>query len=267
MQSIIKPLADAARHFLFPDACLTCNRHVAQHGALCAGCWDEIIMIDHPVCAVTGLPFSHDYGDDMVSAEALADPPDYTMARAAAVHVGTARQMVSRLKYHDQLLMAPLMARWIARAGRPILDQTDLLMPVPLHWRRFVGRRYNQAAELARHVSMLEAIELDTASLIRKRATKPQVGLTASARAANVRGSFSVREGHEINIQGRNITLIDDVYTTGATVNAAARALIKAKATNVFVLTFSRVVPGIHEKPKAIKKPFPARLQSLYRRK
>ncbi|MEO1749293.1 MAG: phosphoribosyltransferase family protein, partial [Pseudomonadota bacterium] len=139
-------------------------------------------------------------------------------------------------------------------------------MPVPLHWRRFVKRRYNQAAELARYISKEAGLEFDTVSLVRKRATRPQVGLTASARQANVGGSFSVRQGKEINVQGRSILLIDDVYTTGATVNAAARALQKAKAKNVNVLTFSRVVPDILEKPKPVARSFADRLLRLYRR-
>ncbi|MEO1749137.1 MAG: ComF family protein, partial [Pseudomonadota bacterium] len=205
MQSLLKITGGALRHVLFPDACMTCGRHVGHHGALCANCWNDVIFIDEPVCQVTGLPFSHDFGEGMLSADAIANPPDYTMARAAAVHTGTARQLVSRLKYHDHLMLAPLMARWMARAGHPLIEQTDLVMPVPLHWRRFVKRRYNQAAELARYISKEAGVEFDTVSLVRKRATRPQVGLTASARQANVGGSFSVRQGKEINVQGRSI--------------------------------------------------------------
>ncbi|MEL6819313.1 MAG: ComF family protein [Pseudomonadota bacterium] len=261
----MKLVGGAARHVLFPDACMTCGRHVGVHGAICAGCWNEVIFIDEPVCQTTGLPFSHDFGAGMQSADAIANPPDYSMARAAAIHTGVARQLVSRLKYHDHLMLAPLMARWMVRAGGPLISQTDIIIPVPLHWQRFVKRRYNQAAELARHVGRETGLNVDTGSLLRKRATQPQVGLTASARKANVGGSFVVREGQEINVQGRSVMLIDDVYTTGATVNAAARALRKAKADQIFVLTFSRVVPDILQQPKQIKRSFFEEFQRLYR--
>lgn len=239
---------------------------MGHHGALCAQCWKDVVLIDDPVCALTGMPFAHDFGEGIVSAEAIADPPDYAMARAAAVHMGTARQLVSRLKYNDHLLLAPLMARWMVRAGSPMIEDTNILMPIPLHWRRFLKRRYNQAAELARNIGKLTDLEIDTTSLVRKRATRPQVGLTATAREANVSGSFLVRDGHQINVQGRRVMLVDDVYTTGATVNAAARALKRAKADKVYVLTFSRVVPDMIEPIKPPRKAFPALHERLYPR-
>ncbi|MEL6919451.1 MAG: ComF family protein [Pseudomonadota bacterium] len=255
------------RHILFPDACLACNRHVAGHGALCATCWQKLTLIAEPVCDVTGAPFSHDFGDGAVSADAIANPPDFHRARAATVHTGTGRQLVTRLKYHDQLLLAPLMACWMTRAGAPMLADADVIIPIPLHWRRFVARRYNQSAELAKHVSKQTGIPLDTATLRRHRATRPQVGLTSNAREDNVRGSFAIVDGHEIAVQGRNIILVDDVYTTGATANAAARALRKAKAQRVDLLTFSRVIPG-HEEPQALAhKPFTSAIKRLYHRR
>lgn len=266
MRGAMQRAARSARHILFPDACLTCNRQVGHHGALCPACWQNVTMIDDPVCAITGLPFTHDLGKGALSADAIANPPHYTKARAAAVHAGTARQLVSRLKYHDQLMLAPLMAQWMVRAGRPFWAEADRIIPVPLHWRRFVGRRYNQAAELARHVAAHTGVALDTQSLCRKRATTPQVGLSATARHANVKGSFDVPDSCRIHIEGRTIVLIDDVYTTGATVNAAAKALKKAKAANVYVLTFSRVLPGATDPLNLPQTSFRERLMRLYQR-
>ncbi|WP_306119573.1 MULTISPECIES: ComF family protein [unclassified Roseitalea] len=229
---------------LFPDACLACGRHVDRQGGLCTQCWPQIAFIERPYCAVTGAPFAHDFGDMLVSAEAMANPPDYERARAACVHAAIARQLATRLKYGDRTHLAPWMARWMVRAGADLLADCDVIVPVPLHRLRFWRRRYNQSAELARAVGARTGLPMQPAALVRRRATRPQVGLTARQRDANVRGVFAVPEGGRIAVAGRRILLIDDVLTTGATINAAARALNRAGATGVDVLTFSRVVPG-----------------------
>ncbi|MEM1377608.1 MAG: phosphoribosyltransferase family protein, partial [Pseudomonadota bacterium] len=143
----------------------------------------------------------------------------------------------------------------------------DVVMPIPLHWRRFLSRRYNQSAELAKHICKRTGLPIDTATLIRKRATAPQVGLTAAAREDNVRGSFQIAKGHEIAVQGRNVILIDDVLTTGATANAATRALKKAKAKSVNLLTFSRVVPGYVDPMPFRPSPFTNFKERLYPRR
>lgn len=229
---------------LFPDSCLACGRHVDRHGALCAACWPDIAFIERPFCEVSGAPFAHDFGRHMVSAEALANPPAYDRARSACVHTGVARQLVTRLKYNDRTDLAPWMARFMARAGRELIADADVIVPVPLHWVRLWTRRFNQSAELARALAGQAAVTMDATALVRKRRTRRQVGLTAAQRQTNVRGVFIVPQDRRIAVAGRNVVLVDDVLTTGATVEAAARALDKAGAARVDVLTFSRVVPG-----------------------
>lgn len=229
---------------LFPDSCLACGRHVDRHGALCAACWPDIAFIEQPLCAVSGLPFAHDFGGHMVSAEALANPPAYDRARSACVHAGVARQLVTRLKYNDRTDLGPWMARFMARAGRELLAEADIVVPVPLHWVRLWTRRFNQSAELARALSAQSGLPMDAGALVRRRRTRRQVGLTATQRQTNVRGVFVVPDEKRIAIKGRSVLLVDDVLTTGATVEAAARTLCRAGAARIEVLTFSRVVPG-----------------------
>lgn len=222
---------------------MACGRQVGQHGTLCAQCWPKIGFIERPFCAVSGAPFSHDFGSQIVSADVLANPPDYDKARAACVHADIARQLVTRLKYGDQTDLAPWMARFMARAGAQLLGEADIIVPVPLHRLRLWLRRYNQSAELARALAGLSDVPMQAELLIRTRRTKPQVGLSATQRQSNVRNVFAVPDDRRIAIQGRKVVLVDDVLTTGATVNAAARTLKRAGAEAVFVLTFSRVLP------------------------
>jgi len=174
--------------------------------------------------------------------EAIADPPAYGRARAAVRYDDIARDLVHRLKYGDRLDLATAMGQWMARAGRTLLDDADAVVPVPLHWRRLWGRRFNQAAALARVVASDAAVPLLTAALRRVRATSQQVGLSRSARAVNVQGAFAVTPAGKAAIHGQRLVLVDDVLTSGATVDACTRVLLRAGARNVDVLVFARVV-------------------------
>lgn len=243
MQNLTQKASRIVASVLFPDTCLACHMHVAARGTLCPDCWDRLHFIAEPVCAVTGTPFQHEFGDNMISAEALADPPPWRRARAAVLHDDIARQLVQRLKYGDQTELAPWMAQWMLRAGRTLVPECDVVVPVPLHARRYLARRYNQSAELARAIAAKAGLAFEPAALTRIKATRQQVGLTATQRQANVRGAFRVDAGSEIAGSGRSVLLVDDVFTTGATISAATKVLLRAGAANVDVLTFSRVVP------------------------
>src|SRR5207253_7745771 len=145
------------------------------------------------------------------------------------------------LKYGDRLDLAPMLARWMASAGRELLAEADALVPVPLHWRRLWARRFNQSAALATAIAADVHVPVTTA-LKRIRATPQQVGLSKSERAQNVQGAFRVPAAAKAEVAGRRLLLIDDVLTSGATVDACARALLRAGATSVDVLVFARVV-------------------------
>jgi ComF family protein len=134
------------------------------------------------------------------------------------------------------------MGRWLTRAGQELLDEADVLVPVPLHWRRGWSRRYNQSGALARVISQQTGVKLASEALRRIRATEQQIGLSRAQRASNVQGAFKVAADRMADIQGRRIILIDDVLTSGATTDACARALLRAKAAQVDVLVFARVV-------------------------
>lgn len=227
---------------LFPPVCAGCRNLVREPGTLCAGCWPRVRFIERPWCEVTGVPFQHDMGEGAVSPAAIADPPPYARARAAVSYAGAARQIVQSLKYRDRTDLAPWMASWMLRAGSELLPDADLVVPVPLHRRRFFQRRFNQSAELGRHVARLAGLPFSAEALTRNRRTRQQVGLRANERQDNVRGAFRVVDASAI--RGRRVLLIDDVITTGATVAAVSQALMKAGAREVDVLAFARALPG-----------------------
>ena len=229
---------------LFPPVCAGCRRHVTQPGTLCGACWPKLKFLEKPWCPVMGTPFVHDMGEGFLSAEAIANPPPFDRARAAVAYSGVARQMVQGLKYHDRAELAPWMARWMMRAGAELVGDADVVIPVPLHWRRFLTRRFNQSAELARAVASLAGKPFAPLGVVRVKVTRQQVGLGLRDREDNVRGAFRIPPEHDITVRGRRVLVVDDVYTTGSTVSAVARALKKGGAAGVDVLTFARVLPG-----------------------
>lgn len=241
LASLTRPVA-ALADFLYPPGCPGCGVATARHRSLCPKCWSSIRFIERPYCDVLGSPFSHDLGHGILSAEAIAHPPPFDRLRSVAAHDGVVRDLVHGLKYRDRTDLAPMMAGWMLRASDGAVERCDAISPVPLHRFRLLSRKYNQAAELARHLSRLSGKPLLAATLVRVRRTRQQVGLGAKAREDNVRGAFGIRKGREGDIFGKRIVLVDDVYTTGATVAAATRVLQKAGAADVTVLTFARAL-------------------------
>ena len=229
-----------ALDFLFPPTCLVCRAAVAQTDALCGACWGGMRFIERPFCDRLGTPFEHEMGEGVLSAKAVDDPPVFARARAVVCfEEGPARRLVHRLKYSDRMELARPMGQWMARAGRDILAEADVLAPVPLHVTRLWRRQFNQAAALGRAVSQTCGKPMNLGLVERSRATRPQVGLTRAERAVNLQGAFRCPETAEV--KGRRIVLVDDVLTSGATANAAARALLKQGAKAVDVLVFARV--------------------------
>ncbi|QHO73370.1 amidophosphoribosyltransferase [Bradyrhizobium sp. CCBAU 051011] len=230
-----------------PTQCVSCREPVDGEG-VCAACWAKLSFIAPPFCPRLGIPFVYDPGSELLSMEAIANPPAYQRARAAVRYDDVARTLVHALKYQDRTDLAPAMGRWMARAGKELLDQADVLVPVPLHWRRGWSRRYNQSGALARVISQQTGVKLTAEALRRIRATEQQIGLSRPQRASNVQGAFKVAADRMADIQGRRVILIDDVLTSGATTDACARALLRAKAAQVDVLVFARVVDS-HRAP------------------
>jgi ComF family protein len=228
---------------VYPPTCIACQAATGEAQALCPACWRGIGFIERPYCERLGTPFPVDLGAGLLSPAAIADPPVFARARAVArFEDGPARQLVHRLKYSDRGELAGPMGRWMARAGADILAGADALAPVPLHALRLWTRRFNQAAALAHAVGRETGAPCEPFLLTRVKATQSQVGLSRAQRADNVQGAFKAGPEAQARLKGRRIVLVDDVLTSGATANAAARALLRGGAAQVDLLVFARVV-------------------------
>ncbi|MBB5044812.1 ComF family protein [Shinella fusca] len=240
----LRGLAGAALDLVYPPACAGCGVLLGSGAGLCPGCWSKLAFIERPYCEVLGTPFSHDLGPGILSADAIANPPPFERLRSVALYDDLARNLVHSLKYRDRTDLAPMMAGWMLRAGDGAVEAADVIVPVPLHRLRLIWRKFNQAAELSRALAALSGTPVLIDAVRRTKRTRRQIGLSPRARAENVRSAFSVTpEGREA-LFGRRVVLVDDVYTTGATVAAVTRALKRAGAADVTVLTFARALPG-----------------------
>ncbi len=184
-------------------------------------------------------------GDRTVSAAAIANPPAYDQARAVAHFSGEMRTLIHKFKYGDRQDLRSLFGRWLQDAGRDLLSDTDILVPVPLSRWRLLWRQFNQAALLSRELSRQTGIAMDPLVLKRIRATTSQVGMTRDQRRRNVAGAFQVTQAARRRLHAKTVLLLDDVVTTGATVEACARALKRAGAARVNVLALAMVTSEV----------------------
>jgi ComF family protein len=228
---------------LFPPLCVACRAPVFDAHSLCAACWQTIAFLDGPGCAICGYPFEFEAGADTLCAACIARPPAFSQARSVMRYDEASKALILALKRADRLDLAPAFGRWLERAGRPLLEHADIIVPVPLHPRRLWQRRYNQSAVLAERLAKRAGKNAHPLALVRTRPTPSQGEMpSAKARRRNVRGAFRVPPAQASAIRDKVVLLIDDVFTTGATIDACARALRRDGARDVLALTLARVV-------------------------
>ena len=239
----VRAAGRAALDLVLPPMCLNCRALVAEPQSVCAACWNALRFLSPPHCIQCGIPFPHDLGLGVKCAACIARPPSFTRARAALAYDDASRALILGFKHGDRLEAVPLFARWMAAAGQDVLEDADLIVPVPLHWRRLLARRYNQAAELARALAAIGGVKAETRLLTRSKPTRSQGEMhSARARMRNVAGAFAVAKDARPRLAGRNVVIVDDVLTTGATLSACAKALLRAGAGSVSLVTLARVV-------------------------
>ena len=238
VRRVLMPVLDA----LLPHRCLACGTLVEAAGVLCPDCWLGIEMIGPPQCDSCGLPFEYDLGVGALCGACARERPPFGRARAALIYNDGSRGLILAFKHADRPEGAATFARWMVRAGDELIEEAEVVVPVPLHWTRLFARRYNQAALLAQAIGRQTGLEVRVDALIRRRRTPSQGRLGRSARRRNVAGVFAVAPARRSRIEGCRVLLVDDVMTTGATVSACAKALHRAGASTVDVLTLARVV-------------------------
>jgi ComF family protein len=238
-----RQLARTMLNLVLPPHCVACDQPVDAPGLLCADCFRETGFITDPFCLRCGVPFAAAAlgGVDRLCPACRAIPPLFHRARAAFRYDAQGRRLILPFKHADRTDIAVALAPHMARAGAIVLREADLLVPVPLHRMRLFRRRYNQAALLATAVGRIAGRPCSLDALVRHRATVPLGEKSAAERSVELTDAITVRASRVERLAGRNLLLIDDVMTSGATANACAKALLAAGAARVDVLVAARV--------------------------
>lgn len=238
-------LIEAMIDSILPPRCIVTGEIIERHGMISAEAWGSLHFISDPQCNRCGFPFEFDDGqahEANICLGCLKSPPVFDKARSALVYDDASRDLVLSYKHGDQTDYIATFIPWLEMAAGRLIDQADYIIPVPLHRWRLIKRRFNQSALIAKYL----ADETKTCALldglIRNRHTVTQGKLQAKQRLKNVKNAFEVNPKYLDKVQGKSIILIDDVYTTGATVNECTKVLKKTGASSVNILTLARVV-------------------------
>lgn len=227
---------------VLPPRCVVTGEMVDRQGMIAPSAWAELDFIADPICDACGFPFDFEVEKGSLCASCLDRSPPYETARAALKYNDSSRNMILRFKHADQTHNVLAFMPWLQTAGREMLEEADMLIPVPLHRWRLMQRRYNQAAIIAQALGKKTHIPVMVNGFRRIRSTPSQGYLKSHERHKNVKRAFALDEKRMAEIKGKTIILIDDVHTTGATVKECTKALLKAGGAKVHVLTLARVV-------------------------
>lgn len=238
----LKPWLNAGLAFVYPEACQLCGAHRAklEEGLVCSRCWQQVRFIRPPFCDRCGLPFEGDITTTFECANCREMELHFTSARSAVVAGGIVLEAIHRYKYRQAVWFEPFLADLFLREALPALrgQQWDAIVPVPLHPVKEREREFNQAARVAACLGRAAGIPLNETWLRRVIPTSTQTRLSRQQRAANMRHAFAVNR--EVTLRGERVIVVDDVFTTGATTSACAKALLRAGAGEVCVWTVAR---------------------------
>lgn len=232
-----------ALSLVYPDQCLLCPELVERSGGLCPACWRDMPFLRGLVCDACGLPLPGVGEGDagVLCDDCLTLTRPWVRGRAALAYRDAGRRLILMLKHGDRPDLARPASVWLEAAGRNMFTPETVLVPIPIHWSRLVRRRYNQSAELTRALSRRTGLAHCPDALARGRKTPVQDGLTADGRFLNVAGSMGAHPKRAQMLRGRDVCLVDDVMTSGATLAVAAEACLEAGARQVCVLALARV--------------------------
>ncbi len=228
----------------FPSHCISCENIISKDALFCSACWQKLQFITEPKCKICSYPFEVEIKySGAVCSRCLARKPYYDKSITIFRYNNVIRKAISDLKYHDQTFLAKKFTRILFEKARNEISDADLIIAVPLHLSRLRKRKYNQAILLAKNIAKLaDNLKFFSDFLIRTKNTEPQVSLRSKQRAQNLKSAFAVKKKYENEVKGKKIILLDDVMTTGATLENCAKELKKKGAREVVVLTVAKTV-------------------------
>ena len=227
---------------VLPPRCAVSGEIVERQGAISPKAWLELDFIAEPFCVCCGFPFEYEVDKGAQCTSCLAHTPPFKQARSALKYNEASRNLILGFKHADKTHIVAAFMPWLKRCGADMLEAADYVVPVPLHRWRLLSRRYNQSALIAQMLGRECKVPVLIDALVRTRATPSQGHLTAKERVRNVKRAFGVNPQTSACLKGKTVVLVDDVYTTGATVKECSKALLKAGAAEVSVLSLVRVV-------------------------
>lgn len=228
---------------LLPSRCLSCGKQVSEQGLVCAECWSDLTFITKPHCPSCSLPYPFEIEKNMLCVYCASKTYAFDRALSVLHYNDMSRKIVLKFKQSDKTFMAPYLANLMYQTGHSLIKEADLLVPIPLHRSKLFSRKFNQAALLSYALSALSGTPTAPDLLLRHKKTQSQGEKSRKDRFANVKNAFSLNEAQftKSDLKGKNILLIDDVFTTGATLSSCAHVLKKAGAKSVKALTLCRV--------------------------
>lgn len=236
MQNIIKDGVD----LILPPRCPLSGDVVDSQGMISAKVWGGLDFIAQPYCQICGIPF--DFESGIICMDCLDSPAPFRSARSALIYNNASRDLILGFKHGDKTHMVKSFVSWLKKSGANMLKEADYIIPVPLHRWRLLARRYNQAALMGKALSSDLGIEHLPMALQRIRSTPSQGHLGIDERIENVKKAFAVNKKYKNLLKDKKIILIDDVYTSGATVKECSMVLIKSGVREVNILTLARVL-------------------------
>ena len=237
----MKRILNKLLNLVLPPVCPICKNPVLEKSSLCPECFKNLQFITEPCCKVCGTPFPFNVMGEQICARCLAKPPIFHKARSVLIYDEMSKKIILPFKHGDRLDFVPLMGQLMAQCGKELIEEADILLPVPLHRLRLLKRKYNQSALLATYLAKKFHKSYMPDGLKRIRSTPKQGKLTPEQRKTNIAKAFRVNS--RLSVKDKIVLLIDDVLTTGATANECAKTLMKSGAKQVYVLTFATTKP------------------------
>jgi ComF family protein len=239
----IKNIAQFLLAMIMPKTCLICNKIIAN-GYFCGEDFSKLRFISKPNCNICGHPFEFEVDKNALCASCISSKPRYDKAISVFKYDEFSKDFIFSFKYKDQINLAGFFAKLMCNSVKEIMDDVDFVTPVALHKKRLKSRKYNHSALLAKHFSKMSKVSLIINLLIRNKNTKPQASLSKIGRKRNIEAAFHLNNKYLDRIKGKNILIIDDVITTGATIDNCCKVLRRAKVGKIYVLTLAKTFAG-----------------------